>query len=98
MRKAAKNPKTASTTSLLPTLDVAVHEWRDARRNFLRRSGRESFERFHETTTMLFLAFTSDDAEKPWAVAAFESFRIALIAAEADERPTAAFHPLLLLR
>ena len=75
-----------------------MEQWREARREFMRRSGRESFERFHGTTTMLFLVFTSDDAEKPWALAAFEFFRNALIAAEADEKPTAAFHPSLLPR
>jgi hypothetical protein len=89
LKKREDNPKTRSAAILLPSLDEAVEHWCAARRNFLRRSGRKSFEAFHDATTTLFVAFASDHEEERWAVKAFEAFRKALIAAESTEEPYA---------
>lgn len=73
----------------MPNIEDSIQQWQTARRAFLRRSGRKVLDRFHDCTTSLYLAFVGDHHEEPWIVAAFASFRQALIASEPEEEQAA---------
>jgi hypothetical protein len=78
MRKAQSNPKTDVSPLILPTLDEAISRWRGARRRFLSKSGAETLQEFHQATDLLFVTLLGDDAERPWAAAAFRGLRESL--------------------
>ncbi len=82
-------------SSHLPSLDEAIRKWSAARRSFVRRSGREAFDAFHDATTTLFLVFAGEHLDERWAAMAFNALRQAIVAAESAEEPS--YSPMLSL-